>query len=487
MNTPFILLRNDFKFYNIDNIIKNNFKFKKTKLKYDNSIFFKYEIIQKKVKKHPLIEKTKIWYANSRRLMHHIGSTEYLLTINNMNSNLGYILLRDTDENSVIGNMHTRLSEEKYTIHNTPKFSNIITTKASNYFFQKFKLWEKTRCESEKIMIKYWLRIFGILYYCLKINGCYIFSIINYCHSETFDLIYLLLFLFKKIIIYGGNFLYCENFDPLLSHADYVNLVKKDFTIINKLKLDKLLSHLIEIFNKKVNHWSLLLSNREDEFLLNFYKHMMERISEMSKLNYNFLTTFNKAFFETYERIYDNNQLIKIQSNIKKIEGEFLKDIINYNDIFKCLEIEMNMGISSLYILSSRPKNITLISIDPNQTSKWNNLGVKLLKNNNLHKNHTLIKKKSYKVLPSLLENKQNTFDFIFINSINKSSNILLDFFYSDLLLKKNGIIIIDNVLHLNVNNFIKIIDTNYSNSYMKLDSPIKLACYKKIEINKTQ
>ena len=380
--------------------------------------------------------------------------------------------------------MHTRLSEEKYTIHNTPKFNNIIVTRIP-YFYRTLQLWKKNRCEIEMIYNKYLLRILKILYYCLKENGCFIFNIVNYCHSETFDLIYLLLLLFEKIIIYGGTYIYCENYNPILGLNYFNNLIEKDFIIINKAKLDKLLSHLIDTFTQKIKMWKLLLNNKEDDFLQFYYNKIIERLLELSKFNYNFLVDFNKEFFETFERISDKKKLIKIKSNIKKLEGQFIKDIINHYNLHKCLEIGMNMGINAFYILHATPGKNTLISIDPNQTSKWNNLGVKLLKNNNLHKNHTLIKKKSYKVLPSLLENKQNTFDFIFINSINKSSNILLDFFYSDLLLKKNGIIIIDNVLHLTINNLIKIIDTNYSKSYKKLDSPIKLACY--IKINKTQ
>ena len=64
----------------------------------------------------------------------------------------------------------------------------------------------------------------------------------------------------------------------------------------------------------------------------------------------------------------------------------------------------MAYGVSAFYILSSSP-DISLISIDPNQTKKdrWDSSALKLLKKMDLDKNHELIEKKSYVGLPELL------------------------------------------------------------------------------------
>lgn len=260
----FTILRHDFNFDNLDKIIKH-IKLEKTKLKYDKSIFLEYEKI---------INNVKFKYAYkhiTNNKLENITIDEYLLTINNMNNNLGYILFRENEQKSIIETIEL-LKTKRYTIQNTPKFDNIITNpKHFNYNLTNRKL-----CEIEENLHKQFLMTFGILYYCLNLNGCYLITIINYCYSETIDLIYLLLFLFEKIIIYEGTYIYCEKFNPLLSHKEFINIIKKDFTIINKVKIDKLLFYLINIFRKKNNNYLLLTLDKEDEFLEIYYNNAIE-------------------------------------------------------------------------------------------------------------------------------------------------------------------------------------------------------------------
>ena len=126
--------------------------------------------------------------------------------------------------------------------------------------------------------------------------------------------------------------------------------------------------------------------------------------------------------------------------------------------------------------------NTTLISIDPNQKTEWNSEGLKILKKFDLNKNHKLVEKKSYVALPELLEKHgDSTFDFIFIDGFHTFDTTLLDFFYSNLLLKVGGIIIIDDALHVGVSKCINYIDTN-CNYYKKLESSKTIASYKKIK-----
>jgi len=122
----------------------------------------------------------------------------------------------------------------------------------------------------------------------------------------------------------------------------------------------------------------------------------------------------------------------------------------------------MAFGVSSFYILSTNDI-VNLISIDPFQNTQWNNYGIKLLKELNLYDRHKLLLKKSHIGLP-LLFNKYGpkSFDFIFIDGWHTFDYTLLDFYYSDKLLKINGIIIIDDALHKGVNKCTRFINNNY-------------------------
>ena len=83
--------------------------------------------------------------------------------------------------------------------------------------------------------------------------------------------------------------------------------------------------------------------------------------------------------------------------------------------------------------------------------------------------------------MPELLEDNEEKFDFIFIDGWHTFDYTLLDFFYADKLLRKGGIIIIDDAKHLGVAKCVRYIDTNYRNFYRKLKSHNTIACYKKI------
>jgi predicted O-methyltransferase YrrM len=123
--------------------------------------------------------------------------------------------------------------------------------------------------------------------------------------------------------------------------------------------------------------------------------------------------------------------------------------------------------------------NKKLDSIDPFQSTQWKNFGVKLVKSIKMEKYHTLYEDKSYNVLPDLLEKKQ-IYDFIFIDGWHTFDYTLLDFFYSDLILKVGGIIVIDDAFHQGVNKCLKYIDSNYKH-YKRIQSPSTVGAYQKI------
>jgi predicted O-methyltransferase YrrM len=288
--------------------------------------------------------------------------------------------------------------------------------------------------------------------------------------------------MFKNIIICYGTYIYCTDFysdECLIQSKDLIKILKNynNFTIYPKLNSENLLKYIVSIIKYKNNLYKLLLKNNYDEYIDNLLPFFINGINYN---NFKNKIEFQKLIINYFKKIYVDKKLVKISSNIKNIEGNFIIDTIKKNNFKNTLEIGCAFGISAFYILSV--KNTKLTSIDPFQKTQWNNNGINLLKEFDLLKNHTLIEQKSYEALPMLLKKYgNNSFDFIFIDGWHTFDYTLVDFFYANLLLKVNGIIIIDDALHNGVKKCVDYLKTNYL-FYKKLESPITVACFKKIK-----
>jgi len=120
----------------------------------------------------------------------------------------------------------------------------------------------------------------------------------------------------------------------------------------------------------------------------------------------------------------------------------FLELIIKTSNINKILEIGTFTGLSTLSMSLALPKNGSIVTLDKNsQTNKTaNNF---FMRANQDQKIKTL----TGPALETLVElkNNSNIFDMIFIDADKENYRKYYD--YSFELLKKNGLIIIDNVL----------------------------------------
>jgi predicted O-methyltransferase YrrM len=338
----------------------------------------------------------------------------------------------------------------------------------------------KHNCEFEKITYELKLKIIYYLFDYLKKDGIFYMTIHNYCNEDIINLIYILSFMFEYLIIYNGNYICAYNFldkYSIITKRDFENhLLNNKFNILPKFQFDELYLYFESVYNYKLKLYKLLLDNKEDDFvkeILNF-KYNIMNIKNISNKD---IISITKQIISSFKRIKLDDKIIKISSSINMTEGNHIKKIIQDNNYKKCLEIGMAFGISAVYILENN--ETSLISIDPFQKTQWNNGGIELVKSLKLNKRHTLIEKKSYEALPTLLNDNQN-FDFIFIDGWHTFDYTLVDFFYSNLLLNINGIIIIDDALHIGVKKSIDYIKSNYSH-YKKLDSPTTIGVFKKI------
>lgn len=405
--------------------------------------------------------------------------SNYLELIFNMKDDLYYFNYSKMIKNSK-SNYNNRPNENKRA---NRKYKNIVST--MGYYPE---IMELDFCKREKVNHKYWLHRYLIAFYNLKENGNMLLPLINVCHSETVDFIYLGLLLFNKVTLYRGTYIYLEKFNPLIKEDTIIKLLDrlpKLFTIEPKKNVN-ILANYLQYYYKDMYQYNLdIYHKRFDKVIEDTYKDLIVKLEDTkdSQLYEKTIITIYQNFYNMFKKLFIKDQLIKIHSGIKTEEGKFLKKIVISNDIKKVAEVGMAFGISSMFISTGLKKTKgSLISIDPFQTKQWKDNGVNLLKSLKLDKNHTLIQKKSYIALPELLEKYgENSFDMIFIDGWHTFDYTLVDAFYSNKLVKVGGFIIVDDALHFSVKQCIRYLDTNYKN-LKRIKSPNTFAAYRKID-----
>lgn len=455
----------------------------KTPQKYfDTDIFEKYSDIREKValtKNSTIIQDRDKIKALIEATSSLFGSN-YLELIFHMKNDLEYFNYKDV----------IRKSTNSYYKNHHKRYTNIVST-MQNYDEIK----EKHMCNREQIYARYWLHRYLLAFNHLKPDGNMLLPIVNLCHPETVDLIYLGLMIFKKIIIYRGSYIYYETFSPISSvtHKTISNLLDsfpKLFTITPKQDLI--------LFEKYMKHWYTQLyrynkdiyDKKYELVIEKTYKDFVSKIEDVPDSSFydKALPIIYQKFYEFFKHLYIDNDMLKIHSGIKTPEGLFLKNLVAKKKFQNIVEVGMAFGISAMFITTGFDmSNVKgkLISIDPFQTEQWKDNGVKLLKTLKLSKYHELIQKKSYIALPELLAKYgENYFDMLFIDGWHTFDYTLVDVFYADKLVKPNGYIIVDDALHFSVQQCIKYIDTNYKH-LKRIQAPKTFAAYKKLENDK--
>lgn len=169
-----------------------------------------------------------------------------------------------------------------------------------------------------------------------------------------------------------------------------------------------------------------------------------------------------------------NNKKYKFIDVTDPLEGKYLYDLIKENKIKLSLEIGLAMGTSAVYMCQGH-KDIKYgkhFAIDPNQKSQYDDIGLYMIEKCKLKKYLTFIEEKSYIALPGLLRKYKGQFDLIYIDGWHTFDYTLIDFFYSDKLLKVGGLIVIDDVKHKPVKKCVYYILSNYK--HFKMIDPVK-------------
>ncbi len=302
-----------------------------------------------------------------------------------------------------------------------------------------------------------------------------------YFSPKIISIIELYSLFFEKVIIIGREYIICKNLKK--NNIDIKKIINNNlkFSIkYNKVKEDNLKKYFNDYYSTHINMYKNFFdTGNENNFIK--YRYFMN-IQLIRSIGLDNLKEFEDDISLFYANnlkiiIYNKDDIQKIETNINTLEGNYISNIIKKYNFKKCLEIGLAHGISSIYILKN---NVNLISIDPFQSSRWNNQGIKFIKHLKYDNHHSLVEKDSFIALPEFLQKKGNKyFDFIYIDGFHTFDNTLLDFFYSDLLLKIGGIIIIGDALQAGVADLVKYINTNYFH-YQKINSPPSIAVFKK-------
>jgi predicted O-methyltransferase YrrM len=106
------------------------------------------------------------------------------------------------------------------------------------------------------------------------------------------------------------------------------------------------------------------------------------------------------------------------------------------------------------------------VAIDPNQKTQYANIGRELVRRCGLADALEVIEAPSYRALPALfsdiLAGRRPRFDLIYIDGWHTFDYTLIDFFYADLLLEVNGMIVLDDIKHPPVKNLLAYVVKNY-------------------------
>ncbi len=351
------------------------------------------------------------------------------------------------------------------------KFKKMI--ESNNYKNKKFKfIWSNmvTQDVMDKLDKLSYCKILDVLYYSylslidklnkyLEIGGSLYFALYEQpCDKKSVEIIYLLSLLFDKIIIMSGKELLCINYrgeerlkreefkkikesntfsiEPLIEIDDlqkyYKIIVKDEIERLEYLVTDQYTKLYPLIINKGIK--DILFSNYDSEHFLHF----------IGKINIIFDKRMDyKTLYKYLEKEY-NNQINDLEKIIKK-ESESKN--INI--------IEIGIGLCIYTKVFEKNKNINLILNEEDNN-----------KNNMIHFSKEYIKKKNkinseeLKVfIDNQLKKYENKIDIILINKRYELKDIKKELKKMELLMKKDGLLIIDrsvNQSNLKLNDYIK-------------------------------
>jgi predicted O-methyltransferase YrrM len=136
-----------------------------------------------------------------------------------------------------------------------------------------------------------------------------------------------------------------------------------------------------------------------------------------------------------------------LEAHVHRADGEFLFDLIrSRREIVRTLEIGCAYGLSSLFIAKALKgrEGAEHVIIDAFQGSAWKNVGFENLRRSGIDF-FRLIEEPSEIALPRLVQERQESFDLVYIDGWHTFDQTLLDLFYANRLLRVGGYLVADD------------------------------------------
>jgi predicted O-methyltransferase YrrM len=171
-----------------------------------------------------------------------------------------------------------------------------------------------------------------------------------------------------------------------------------------------------------------------------------------------------------YKYIHDwgtnkDGKFYELHSQVSVFECIFIHFLVSSlnKKSLKCinvLEIGCAYGTSAMVITNAMNKfthqqKLTYTVIDPNQSTQWQGVGFYNIKRLRTAVKKEYIEEFSTPAMRQLLKKKKR-FNLIFIDGSHEYSVVLNDCKYSDKLLKKCGLVVLDDVMHSGVAKVVK-------------------------------
>lgn len=174
------------------------------------------------------------------------------------------------------------------------------------------------------------------------------------------------------------------------------------------------------------------------------------------------------------------NQILEIPPNdsspVKSVEAAFIYDFIIEKKLTRTLETGFAYAKSASHIIAATGSKH--IACDPFQEN-YRSLGLKNIKSLKMSDKLEFFPDYSHNVLPKLLE-RDEQFEFIFIDGDHSFDGALIDFYYSDLLLEKEGYILLHDTWMRPIRLLMSYIESNKKN-FLSVPTGLRnLALYKK-------
>ncbi|MBZ0292966.1 MAG: class I SAM-dependent methyltransferase [Anaerolineae bacterium] len=192
-----------------------------------------------------------------------------------------------------------------------------------------------------------------------------------------------------------------------------------------------------------------------------------------------------KQLFATYRVLDKNNQPRPMASNISAANATRLYQAVKTYRPQSVLEIGLAYGISSLAILTALQEigqGGTLISIDPYQEISWDNIGLLNIQRAGLKTKHTFINEVDYLALPSLLADG-NQFDMVYIDGWHIFDYAMLDFFYTDKMLKVDGVVGFNDTARSGIRRTIKFLKQYRRYQEVKIALPLSTSSQRQSDL----